>query len=207
VLRTFAKARGMTAGVSQAGGQPRVWLWSTLFVLGVGVSALGRILGLIAPPTSTILFLLAMTLMIPLVKAARRRDELRGATSRALTRYNRRMLAAAGVYTLNMLLAGNLHDRIAAGSAAMWLLALVPIAPVLAMLWAMWRYLAEENDEYLRHRAIMAALFGLGVVLTLGTVWGFLEMFGLVPHVWNWWVFPAWAFGLALARCVTMRQQ
>ena len=38
------------------------------------------------------------------------------------------------------------------------------------------------------------------LVLALGIFWGFLEMFKVVPHVWAWWVLPAWAIALKLAR-------
>ena len=38
------------------------------------------------------------------------------------------------------------------------------------------------------------------VVLSLGTVWGFLETFRLAPRVWAWWVTPAWAIGVALGQ-------
>ena len=37
-------------------------------------------------------------------------------------------------------------------------------------------------------------------IVTLGIFWGFLEMFKVVPHVWAWWVLPAWAIALKLAR-------
>jgi len=32
------------------------------------------------------------------------------------------------------------------------------------------------------------------------TLWGFLEMFGLAPHLWLWAVFPAWALGLGVGQ-------
>ena len=70
------------------------------------------------------------------------------------------------------------------------------------MIIIMARYLMEETDEYLRHRASFSSLIGLGVVLVLGTVWGFLETFGLVPHIWAWWVMPAWAIGLGIGQGV-----
>jgi len=73
--------------------------------------------------------------------------------------------------------------------------------PIYAMIWAMARYLVEEDDEFLRHRAIMASLFGLGLVLAAGSFWGFLETFGVVPHVDAWWTFPAWAIGMGIAQC------
>jgi hypothetical protein len=79
-------------------------------------------------------------------------------------------------------------------------LTLLPILPTFGMIWAMARYMTEETDEYLRYKSMMASLAALAFVLALGIFWGFLEMFGLVPHIWAWWVLPAWAIGLAGAQ-------
>ncbi len=50
-----------------------------------------------------------------------------------------------------------------------------------------------EAGEFLRQRAIHAALIGLVAVLVLATVWGALELFRLVPHAAGWWAVPAFA--------------
>ena len=84
--------------------------------------------------------------------------------------------------------------------ALVFAISLLPTVPTFGIIWAMARYLAEEQDEYLRHRTIMAALVALGVVLAIGIFYGFLEMFELVPHIWAWWVLPVWAIGLGLAQ-------
>ena len=92
-------------------------------------------------------------------------------------------------------------DAIGTGAPILWAVALLPILPVLGMIAAMARYLKEEDDEYLRLRAVNGALAGLALVLVVGTAWGFLEMFGLLPSIWAWWVFPAWSVGLGAAMC------
>jgi len=147
-----------------------------------------------------------MVLLGPMGRAALRRQEAKGAVSPALRRYNARALASMALYGVAMIGAGNLHDSVAEGSPLMWLLALVPVAPVIGLIWAMYRYYHEETDEFLRHRQVTGALVGLMLVLVAGTVWGFLEMFGLVGHVWNWWVVPVWAIGLGLGTCWPRRE-
>ena len=82
----------------------------------------------------------------------------------------------------------------------MFAISLLPAIPTFGMIAVMGRYLSEEQDEYLRYRSIMASLFGLGLVLALGTFWGFMEMFGLVPHIWSWWVMPVWAIGMGFGQ-------
>lgn len=189
--------------MSAAAANPlrRVWKWGLLFFVNMALIALAHIFGLIEPPAPWILLALNMVLLVPYVRAAKDWQEAKGAMSPALRRYNRRMLGFGAVYMVAMIAGGSLADALAQGSPAMWAAAVVPIAPVLGMIWAMFRYLREEDDEYLRHRAVTGALAGLALVLVLGTSWGFLEMFGLVPHVWNWWVFPAWAIGLGIGMC------
>ena len=47
---------------------------------------------------------------------------------------------------------------------------------------------------------MLASLIGLGLVLSAGSFWGFLETFGLVPHVPGWWAVPIWAIGMGLGQ-------
>ena len=122
--------------------------------------------------------------------------------SPALRTYNRRVLIAFALYGVAMIGGGTLYDRLEPAGLVLWLIALIPLAPLMGAIWAMVRYYLDEDDEFLRHRAVVGALVGLLLVLVLGTAWGFLEMYGLVPHVWNWWVFPIWAVGLGVGTCL-----
>jgi hypothetical protein len=160
-------------------------------------ASIASIYELLDEPWRSIVNLVALGLAVPMSVSCWRHTRRSGAMSPALRLYNRRILLASGAYMLCFFASIALYERVSHDSPALWLMALVPAIPLLCMIWAMVRYLAEETDEYLRHRAIMAALFGLAVVLALGTIWGFLETFGLAAHVWNWWVFPAWAISLA----------
>jgi hypothetical protein len=179
----------------------RPWLWATLFAANMALIAAAAILDLIEQPAPAILAALNMALLVPMARAARRRQEQTGAMSPALRAYNRRVLTALVLYAVAMIGGGMLYDRFEPDGPALWLLALAPLGPLLGVIWAMVRYYREEDDEYLRHRAVVGALVGLVLVLCLGTIWGFLEMYGLVPHVWNWWVFPVWAIGLGIGTC------
>lgn len=179
----------------------RPWLWFGLFTLNIGLIAAARIFDVLEPPATWILLALNMALLIPTARATRRLQEQKGAMSPALRNYNRRFLGFSAVYMVAMIAGGNIANRLVDGSPAMWLIAIVPVVPVLGMIWTIFNYLRKESDEYLRHRAVIGALTGLALVLTAGTVWGFLEMFELVPHIWNWWVFPAWAIGMGIGMC------
>ncbi len=173
-------------------------LWAGLVAANMGIIAALFATGALEAPTPYILFALNFVLLIPMIKAGKQAQEEKGAMTRAMRDYNRRFLIASALYALMMLGAGGLTNVIAVDSPAMWLLAITPMLPAFGMIWAMTRYLREETDEYQRYKAVRASMVGLGLVLVLGTGWGFLETFGLVPHVWAWWVFPGWAMGLAL---------
>ena len=173
-------------------------LWGGLFAVNMALIAVLAGTGALEHPTPAILIGLNMILLVPMVRAAARAQEQKGAVSSAMRSYNRRFLGFGLAYMVVMLVTGTVAGEMDEGAPAMWVLAVLPMLPVFGMIWTMFRYLQEETDEYLRLRAVNASLVGLGLVLVLGTGWGFLETFGLVPHVWAWWVFPAWAIGLGI---------
>ena len=180
------------------------------FYLGLIAASVGAVAGLAATgavegPIVFVLMLLPALLLIPLMRSGIKWESTMGMMSPALRRYNTRMLAASMAYTLGMGIAVAISDRYEPGAALSFAITLLPTVPTLAMIWVMGRYLVEETDEYLRHRASMASLIGLGLVLSLGSFWGFLETFGLVPNIWAWWVVPVWAIGLALGQLILSR--
>ena len=123
-----------------------------------------------------------------------------GTVARPIWRYNRDFLASIALYIVGLMTALWLWNSVEGARSFAWILALLPILPTFAMIYVMGRYLTEETDEYQRHRVVMASIFGLGFVLVIGTFWGFMETFGVVPHIWAWWVVPAWAIGLGIGQ-------
>lgn len=197
----------MTAQQAQPGSRPRPWLWGGLFLLNMAWISAAHIFDYIEQPVPIILIAFNMLLMIPMYRSSRQLGEMKGLMSPALRRYNRRILACGITYIAAMILGPpNIYDPGQPPTPLLWLVALLPVIPLLAMIWSMYRYYFEEDDEFLRHRAVSGALVGLVLVLVLGTVWGFLEMFGLLPHIWTWWVTPVWAIGLGIGTCWPIRR-
>jgi hypothetical protein len=145
--------------------------------------------------------LAAAVFAVLLFRAGERRAVATGNFSPAMGRYNRRMLIASGVYVVGLFGAIWAHDTWQPDGAVAFLFAFAPSVGVLMMVWAMACLIAEEEDEYLRHRYIRSSLFGLGGLLTLATVWGFFEQFDLVPHAPSWMAVPIFALGLGIAHC------
>lgn len=132
-------------------------------------------------------------------------DAARVFGSAALVRYNTRFMLAMVAYVVGLLVAISIYNSGMPAGPLAYAVSLLPTTPTLAMIIIMGRYLVEEKDEYLRHRASLSAIIGLGLVLVFGSVWGFLETFGLVPHIWAWWVVPVWAMGLGVGQGILAR--
>jgi hypothetical protein len=163
---------------------------------GIGVNRLNLGWG-----GALLVMLLAVGLLVPLIRALERSAIADGRLSPAMRRYNRRMIAGAFLYTVTLFGAVYAYKNWHPEGLLLWGVGLLPSLGVLAMIAAMARLLAEEEDEYLRLKLTQAALFGTGVLLVVATVWGFMEQFGLLPHAPAWAAVPIFAVSLGLARC------
>ena len=168
--------------------------WVGLYLASVAIIGALKLTGAIESPFGFILLAVATGAMIvPMRRAG-------ACTSPAAARYNRRVLISSLGYVLGLGVAVTLWNDYELSRPAVFAISLLPTLPTFGIIWAMARYLVEEQDEYLRHRTIMGALIALGFVLAIGIFYGFLEMFELVPHIWAWWVLPVWAIALGLAQ-------
>ena len=81
----------------------------------------------------------------------------------------------------------------------LWVLAIAPALPVIAVIAIMGLYLIEETDEFIRSVLVQSMLWGVGITLSACTAWGFLENADVVPHIPLYLVFPLFcgSFGLA----------
>lgn len=128
----------------------------------------------------------------------------------ARRRYDRGILIASAVYGVS-LVAGGLWFRHHPGStdALAYALALVPGLSIAAIFAVIGRYLVEEADEYLRMLRTRQALIASALALSIATIWGFLEDFGLAPHVPPFWIAVLWFLGFAigaLVNCLAARR-
>ncbi|MGR4890199.1 hypothetical protein ACIPPQ_04140 [Sphingopyxis sp. LARHCG72] len=183
-----------------AGRQPG--LWAGAFALALCAIAYFEHRGFLGGWSSLPFVAAATLLLFPLTKAANNRQAAAGALSPATRRYNRRMLIWSLSYVLCLGIAMTVRNYLHPQGALLWGIAVLPSAPMLFFVWVLARYVVEEEDEYLRYRQTSAALIGLALVLLAGTLWGFLETFGVAPHVPAWWVVPVWAIGLGLGQMI-----
>lgn len=116
----------------------------------------------------------------------------------AWKRYNWRVIWLSLVYALFLIPAvyGFKHQLIPGGFK--YIVAVLPALPIVGLFVAMGRYLVEEQDEYVRMLMIRQSLWASGFTLSLATVWGFLDNFGLVGHIDGYWIVVVWFVGLAI---------
>ena len=88
----------------------------------------------------------------------------------------------------------------------LWLLAVAPAVPVIAVIAIMGLYLIEEQDEFVRSTLVQAMLWGLGITLAGCTAWGFLENVDLVPHMPLYGVFPIFCASMGVAQPFVRRR-
>jgi len=121
-----------------------------------------------------------------------------------MKRYRRRLAVAMIAYFL--LLLGSLTLLCSGGLTGplLWIVAAAPAIPILGVLVVMGLYLKEEPDEFERMIHVESMLWGLGAVLGVSTVWGFLSNAGVVPAPPLFLMFPlfclAWGFSQPFIR-------
>jgi hypothetical protein len=124
--------------------------------------------------------------------------KLNPAERRYLSRFAPAMIAYVAVMAFEKILFRDAHPQ---GLLA-YVMAIAPAIPIIGVIAAMTLYLSDETDEYLRLQHAKAMIIAAGATLSIATVWGFMEDFGLVPHVPAYWAFILFGAALALARGV-----
>ena len=101
--------------------------------------------------------------------------------------YLKRMVLVSITYLASIFLASALIDE---GDPVTWLtvaLAIMPGLGVVGYIWAIARLMIEETDEFLRMLIVRQSLIATGIALSAASVWGFLEQFGVAPHIEAYW--------------------
>ncbi len=118
--------------------------------------------------------------------------------SPAWKRYNWRVVWLSLAYAAFILTATYAFRHELLTGVIAYVVAILPALAVIGLFVAMGRYLVEEEDEFLRMLMIRQSLWASGFALSLATIWGFLENFGLAGHVDAYWIVVVWFFGLGL---------
>lgn len=176
------------------------WLWVGAYLVATfGTAALMKS-GVVPGWPGIALFLASFLLLFPLVRSAERAQAACGFASKAMHRYNRRVLIAATSYIVVLFTGMGIVRYLDPPTVVRVILAIAAALPVLFIIRAMALLLREETDEYLRMRLVEQSLIATGILLTVATLYGFLNAFDLAPRVDAWAAVPLWALGLGIGR-------
>ncbi len=120
----------------------------------------------------------------------------------AQKRYTYRVLALMLVYGALLVLANLLFERLAPEGPTAWAIALMPAVPIIAVFAVIGRLLVELKDEYVRMLMVRQTLIATTTMLVVATAYGFLEDFGLTPHLPAYYAAVLWFGGLGVGGCV-----
>lgn len=124
----------------------------------------------------------------------------------AISRYHLRLVSTMVVYVVFLISSTLIFKHMHPVGIIAYALALLPALPIIGVIIIVGIYLAEEKDEFLRNLLIQSMLWGIGVVLTLATAWGFLELFTTVPHLQIYLAFPLFWFVVGMANPILRRR-
>lgn len=119
-----------------------------------------------------------------------------------LTAPNRRFLvrlgSAAAVVLCSVIAARHMIGQELVSVPLVWVFALAPGLAMLGIFFAYGMLIIEQKDEFIRMLVLRQLVMATGIALSFATVWGFLEEFGLVAHIYPYYVAVVWIVGFAL---------
>lgn len=120
-------------------------------------------------------------------------------------RYMRRFMPAMFGYVILLMGAISYAEEARPEGVIAWLVAIAPAIPLIFAVRAIFLLPVEEDDEYQRARIFQAYAWATGATLMVCTAAGFLDMFGVIPHLQLWVIFPVWSIFMGLARCLPLK--
>ena len=120
------------------------------------------------------------------------------ARSQAQRRYLKRTIAVTAIYLAAVAAASFFIDRDDPVRPLTIILAVLPGLAIIGMFWAIARLIVEEQDEFIRMLIVRQSLIATGFALSIASVWGFLEAYGVAPHIDSYWVAILWFLGVGI---------
>ena len=120
------------------------------------------------------------------------------ASRSARRRYVLRVAVATAFYLVTLALALRVVGGGLVDGPAAYAIAILPGLSIVGVFWAFARLLIEETDEYRRVLLVGQSLVATAFTLSIATVWGFLENFGLVRHIDGFYIAVLWFVGLGV---------
>jgi hypothetical protein len=98
-------------------------------------------------------------------------------------RFKKNGLTLVGIYFVIYFACFAAHSWLHLGGFWVWVLAILPVLPMLGVIAVMGRYLRDETDEYKRDVTIRCVLWGAAGAVAASMLGGFLWVFGWKGHM------------------------
>ena len=122
------------------------------------------------------------------------------------SRPNRRFLLRVGASTIvlaiSVVAARYLIEQQLVNGVLVWAIGVVPGLAMLGIFYGFGMLMVEQKDEFIQMLIFRQFIIATGIALSFATVWGFLEEFGLVDHIYSYYVVVAWIIGFAFGGLV-----
>lgn len=182
------------------------WTWFAIGVITLSMIplflAFSHVLTGAAFPVAMFAWAVVYTVYVFVCSARLKADRL----GPAMRRYRRRLAVALVSYFVVLMGSIYLLQGVKLSGPLLWLVAAAPALPILGVLVVMGLYLKEEPDEFERAVHVEAMVWGLGVVLAVTTVWGFLSNASVVPAPPLFLVFPLFCLAWGLSQPLIRRR-
>lgn len=124
----------------------------------------------------------------------------------AQRRYFIRFVSAMLLYSMSLVVVSIGFHEFHPTGVLVYILALLPALPILALMIVVGLYLREEKDEFIRTSVLESMLWGIGPTMAITTVWGALEKFAHVRRLDMFLVYPIYCVFTILAAAVVRRR-
>ena len=138
-------------------------------------------------------------ILLALLAAIRSSRHRKGGIPPAARRYILRLTPAMLAYVASLFLSIWAFRTLELTGGVAIVVATAPALPIIVAIWAVGRFIVETEDEFERAAIVQAQMWGLGATLAICSVVGFLDSFGVIPHVPLWVAFPLHAACSGLA--------
>ena len=172
---------------------------SVPFWAGLTFGTFGAVMALaltdaVNTPTAMILLIVPAILFFQTMRAANRVNACFG-KGEAQRLYVKRVAIFASLYMIAIALqVGLLRDAVQPVAVRAGL-SLLPGLAICGIFWAIGRLILDEKDEFIRMLIVRQTLIATGFALGTATVWGFLEVGEVVPHIEAYWFAVTFFFG------------
>ena len=113
-----------------------------------------------------------------------------------------RLGGSVSVLFISIFAARHFVDPEIAYGPVVWALAVLPGLAMIGIFYAYGMLIIEQKDEFIRMLVIRQLLMATGIALSFAAVWGFLEEFGLVGHIYAYYFAVAWLVGFGFGGLV-----